>query len=118
MEKEIKKYEKFIEKAVREKHSPLEWSKLAEIHQETVANFQHERLIHLIVTLFFTALTLIALSISAWFFATNGFSLYLLPIHLVTLVLIILTGFYIKHYYFLENHIQKLYKYTEKLRDY
>ena len=118
MEKEIKKYEKFIEKAVREKHSPLEWSKLAEIHQETIANFQHERLIHLIVTLFFTALSLIALSISAWIFATTEFSLYLLPIYFVAIILVILTGCYIRHYYFLENHIQKLYEYTEKLRDY
>ncbi|MBR6964986.1 hypothetical protein IKH83_01585 [Candidatus Saccharibacteria bacterium] len=118
MEKELKKYEKFIEKAVREKHSPLEWSKLAEIHQETVANFQHERLIHLIITLFFAMLSLVAISISAWVFTTIAFSFCLLPIYLVALILVILTGFYVKHYYFLENHIQKLYKYTEKLRDY
>ena len=118
MEKEIKKYEKFIEKAVREKHSPLEWSKLAEIHQETVANFQHERLIHLIITLFFVTLSLVAVSVSAWVFATTTFSFYLLPIYLVAFILVILTGFYVKHYYFLENHIQKLYKYTEKLRNY
>lgn len=64
--------------------------------------FQHERLIHLIVT-FFTGL------IACLFFL--GF-LILENIFLLILFLLMLCLFipYIFHYYFLENNIQKLYK--------
>ena len=84
MQKKILAYEKFIAGKVSDELSEKERTKLAELHCEMVRNFQHERLIHLIVTLFFTALSLIALSVSAWIFATTEFSLYLLPIYFVS----------------------------------
>ena len=109
MEKKIKAYEKFIEKACAEKQSAAELTKLAEFHQEMVANFQVERLIHLIITLFFVLVSLVMLAITAWFLVSDGFVVTVLPILLATIIIVILTGFYIKHYYFLENHIQKLF---------
>ena len=54
---------------------------------------------------------------AAWLLGLNGFSLMTLPIILVALIITILTCFYVKHYYFLENHIQKLYEYTKKLHN-
>ncbi|MBR3264027.1 hypothetical protein IKF94_02240 [Candidatus Saccharibacteria bacterium] len=117
MEKKIKAYEKFIEKASQEKQTPAELAKLADLHQEMVENFQFERLIHLIITLFFVFISLIILGITAWLLGLNGFSLMTLPMVLVALIITILTCFYVKHYYFLENHIQKLYEYTKKLRN-
>ena len=62
--------------------------------------FQHERLIHLIVTMFFALFTIILIYFS---FSNAAFSL-------IALALIVLLGFYIKHYYFLENSVQYLYK--------
>lgn len=73
--------------------------------------FQHERLIHLIVTVLFALLTVITLL--ANLFLTE-------PILLILSVFfIILLAPYIRHYYLLENGVQKLYEYydllTEKL---
>lgn len=55
MEKQIREYEKFIAQKVAQEMSEAERMKLADLHRETVANFQHERIIHLMVTLFFCA---------------------------------------------------------------
>lgn len=67
--------------------------------------FQHERLIHLIVTMFFALFTIILIYFS---FNNAAFSL-------IALALIVLLGFYIKHYYFLENSVQYLYKLYDKM---
>ena len=55
MEDKIREYEKFIEKKTSGNLGPIERVKLAEYHKEMVANFQHERLVHLLVMLFFVA---------------------------------------------------------------
>lgn len=95
--------------------SVAERARLAELHRETVANFQHERLIHLLVTLFFALFAIAAVFVVTWVVGVYGFTLEMLPLYLLTLILVVLTGCYVRHYYFLENHIQELYKYTEVL---
>ena len=115
MEKQIKEYEKFIEKASQGKLNSAEQAKLASLHQEMITNFQFERLIHLIITLFFVVISFIVLALTAWLIAADGFSLMTLPMVATAIIIVILTSFYVRHYYFLENHIQKLYEYTKKL---
>ena len=66
-----------------------------------ISFFQHERLIHLIVT-FFTGIGTILFLLGALFFE----SIPLLLLFLITLVLFIP---YIFHYYYLENGVQALY---------
>lgn len=70
--------------------------------------FQHERLIHLIVTVLFAILTVLALIanlfLNEWI---------LLPLELLFLVLLVP---YIRHYYLLENGVQKLYDYYDVIR--
>ena len=68
--------------------------------------FQHERLIHLIVTITFAIVTFIALAI-AIFGAPQAYILVLL--------LVVLLAPYIKHYYLLENGVQKMYTYYDAL---
>ena len=63
--------------------------------------FQHERLVHLIVT-FFTGIGTILFLLGALAFENIG----LLLLFLITLCLFIP---YIFHYYYLENGVQKLY---------
>ena len=72
-----------------------------------ISFFQHERLIHLLVTIF-TGIIMILLFIS---------SLFIDNILLIILLLLIITLFipYIFHYYFLENKVQELYKIYDKL---
>ena len=91
------------------------------IHQHTqiLQQFQHERLIHLLVTMFF------ALFLIIFFIFTTTLFLILSPspwstiftysAALITLVLLIVTIFYIHHYYQLENGVQKLEEITPKL---
>lgn len=68
--------------------------------------YQHERLIHLIITCLFAVVTFITL-----------FMLIMYPNIGLLLLLIILLSLlvpYIFHYYFLENSVQKLYKFYDK----
>lgn len=72
--------------------------------------FQHERLIHLIVTVLFALLTVI--SILASLFIKDQ------PILLILdLLFIVLLIPYIAHYYRLENGVQKLYEYYDQLQE-
>lgn len=117
MENKIKQYEREI-KAQTEKVTDLEECiRLSTYHQEMVANFQHERLIHLIIMLFFVIVSLGligGLVYSVYYF---GLTVMMIPYYLLTLIVVILTFFYVKHYYFLENHVQELYEYTKKIYD-
>ena len=64
--------------------------------------YQHERLVHLIVTMTFAIMTVIS-----FFMLITAPSL---PALLLALLFLGLTIPYIYHYYFLENSTQKLYK--------
>ena len=111
METRIREYEEFIKKA-----SKAPSKELAEYHQEMLQNFQHERAIHLAITLFFAGLTILSLAVAAILTLYIDSLMPLIPIYALSLILLILEIFYIKHYYFLENHIQALYDYSKKLR--
>jgi len=65
--------------------------------------FQHERLIHLIVTVF--------VGISTILFFGFGLLTEKILLLLLSFITLILFAFYIFHYYFLENSVQKLYTY-------
>lgn len=69
--------------------------------------FQHERLIHLIVTVLFAILEII--SVLSFFMVGNFF-----PLVLAVMLLILLVP-YIFHYFFLENSVQELYKLRDRL---
>ena len=68
--------------------------------------FQHERLIHLIVTVTFA---LVLMMVFGLFLLTGIMSLLALG----AMVLVLLIP-YISHYYLLENGVQKLYKFYDK----
>lgn len=69
--------------------------------------FQHERLVHLIVTVTFALLTMLAIL---------GTMIDAQPaMFILILLLIVLLVPYIRHYYILENGVQKLYKYYDRL---
>lgn len=71
--------------------------------------FQHERLIHLIVTVLFALMTILVFILGVTNFALwTGVLLFLLLALLIP---------YIKHYYLLENGTQKLYQYYDKMED-
>ena len=69
--------------------------------------FQHERLIHLIVTVIFALLTMLSILGAAL--------LQQISMFLLTVLFFVLLVPYIMHYYLLENGVQKLYTYYDKL---
>ncbi len=76
-------------------------------HLIKIGFFQHERLIHLLVTLFYAFLFLI-------FFALGYLHyLFFIPTALILILLIC----YIIHYFHLENGVQYLYKQYDKLKE-
>lgn len=75
---------------------------LLEEHLRKIAFFQHERLIHLLVTILFALMTLI--TILAFIFLKR------ISLLILGLLFLGLTIPYISHYYFLENNTQQLYK--------
>ena len=70
-----------------------------------ITDFQHERLIHLLVTLFYAIFALFFLGLC------NYHVIFLIPF----LAMIIFLLFYIIHYFFLENSVQYIYKLYDKV---
>lgn len=74
-----------------------------------ISFFQHERLIHLIVTVLFALMTTATML---------GMLVTSQPILIALMVLLLVLLIpYIRHYYILENGVQKLYTYYDWLRD-
>ena len=70
-----------------------------------IENFKHERLIHLLVTLFY------ALFVISFILLSIFFIYFIVP----CFILIIFLFFYVKHYFLLENSVQYLYKLYDKI---
>lgn len=75
--------------------------------------FQHERLLHLIVTVLFAFLTIFTMTAAC--FLDNCY--YGMLFCLLSVVCMILLVPYIHHYYVLENSVQKLYEIYDAIRD-
>lgn len=101
MKKQILTYLSEI-KAVLEANSPdTDWEEAAGRHLTKIGFYQHERLIHLIVTVLFALLEVISVATAV---VTNFIGMLVLSV-----ALLILLVPYIGHYYFLENSVQELY---------
>lgn len=102
MTKQIREYLTFIRAFMAEEHSNEEYLTERVLLLRRIEFYQHERLIHLLVTLAFAVFFLVSLFM---FLVKGGIGLLVLSV----LFLILLIP-YIKHYYFLENSVQELYR--------
>ena len=80
-------------------------------HKERIGILQHERLIHLIVTVMVVFVELFVV-----YLALLHPELGILPA-VIMLCLAVLLGFYFYHYFFLENTVQRWYKIAEELEN-
>ncbi len=103
MRKRILEYLNRINQALAEGGPATDWDALLEEHLVQIRFFQHERLIHLIVTVTF-ALVLMLLMNLLYFAASVDILLVALFIF-VTIFLLL----YVGHYYILETSVQKMY---------
>lgn len=76
-------------------------------HMDKIAFMQHERIVHFLVTMLF-ALVLAVFILGL--LLTENIALLIL----VTIILVLL-AFYIKHYYFLENTVQQMYRVYDEM---
>jgi len=106
MVKYLKRQEELVEEALS-KDNCSDWESLRNYHKSQIEFLQHERLVHLLVTLsfgFFFLISVLAAAVSEKF-----------EILLVSLLLLVLLIPYIAHYYKLENGVQRLYELYNKL---
>ncbi|MBR1739021.1 MAG: hypothetical protein IJ737_01900 [Ruminococcus sp.] len=100
MTKYLTAYKEYIKRCLADPDCDFE--KLLDYHTEKLRHFQHERFIHLIVMVLFALCVMMSfIAIAVWGTVT------LIPLAALLLALLIP---YIKHYYFLENSVQSLYK--------
>ena len=78
-------------------------------HLTQISFFCHERLVHLIVTIVFALLEMLSLML-----VVLSAEIYTM---LLTVVILILLIPYIRHYYILENEVQKMYGQYDKLNE-
>lgn len=109
MKDRILNYRQRIDNLIKTANSEINWEDLLKEHLVQIGFFQHERLIHWLVTMLFAILTFIAVGV----YIISG-EIYVLA--LVGILLILLVP-YIMHYYLLENETQKMYvQYDEILK--
>ena len=105
MEKRILNYRKRMDELLALEDA--DWQQIMEEHLVQIGFFQHERLIHLIVTVIFAILEVIALAMTTAFFQISW--------GVLTILLLVLLVPYVRHYYILENEVQKMYFQYDKL---
>lgn len=105
MTKYLTRYKEYIIQCLNDESCDLK--QLLDYHRNKIAFFAHERLVHLLVMILFAICTVMTiLAIVIWE------KLTLIPLAALLLVLLVP---YIKHYYFLENSVQTLYKYYDQM---
>ncbi len=107
MEKRIKSYVAYLEEHLKNDLSAGEKKKLLKDLLIQIGFFQHERLIHLIVTVVFAILTFMVF--------LCGLFLQNPLMYVLVGALLILFIPYLRHYYILENNVQKLYEFYDRL---
>ena len=107
MKKRIVGYRERIDALLADSPEGTDWDAVMLEHLTQVSFFQHERLIHLIVTVTFAILTMIALAVYC-------IAEYIPMLALIVLLLVLLVT-YVGHYYALENEVQKMYDQYDRI---
>ena len=84
-----------------------ELEKLLAEHMDKIAFMQHERIVHFLVTMMFAIILTIFVCVILF---VQNFAVMMLVV-----IMVVLIAFYIKHYYFLENTVQKMYKVYDEM---
>lgn len=110
MEKRLKDYIRYMQTLAQDDIASYSEEKRKQVASNLLVQigfFQHERLVHLIVTVVFAMLTM--LTLLGCFLVEN------ICMYAMLLLFVVLLVPYIRHYYILENGVQKLYKYYDIL---
>ncbi len=121
MKERLEKYLTYIDAKInelRDTTADLSWVEANEVSVSIenekkdlliqIAFFQHERFIHLLVTVLFALMSIMTFMVVMLAFTIQSL--------LLLLLLVVLLIPYIRHYYILENGTQKLYKFYDSLQ--
>ena len=95
-------YMKYIQDKLEKCSSSPEIEEILREHLDKISFMQHERIVHFLVTMMFSII--ITVFIAVLIFTPN------IPALIIVTIILVLLIFYIKHYYFLENTVQKMYR--------
>ncbi len=105
----IKDYMKYIEKILGGDDADVDYEKLRIDFLLKIEFFQHERLVHFLVTF----MVIIALFISVLYIFMTGLQL----MSVLSIILLGLTAAYLAYYYFIENAVMKMYKLYDRIME-
>ena len=77
-------------------------------HKDKIAFMQHERIVHFLVTFMFAMILCIFVAVLLFLDGTSMAAA--IGVTALVVIILVLEAFYIKHYYFLENTVQKMYR--------
>ena len=104
-------HEAYIGEKLSSDMSAAEKTELAKLHDKRLSWLMHERLVHLIVMCLTAILVMFAMALVLFLPETMLFSI---PLFLIAFILLI---FYVRHYFFLENTVQRWYVLYDKVND-
>ena len=107
MTKQIRAYLDILERFFSSEHSEEEFLIMRGELLQRIAFYQHERIVHLIVTMSFGVFFMLSLILYL--------NLGVAGLRILTVLFLAMLAAYIKHYYFLENSVQKMYQYYFKV---
>ena len=110
IKKWCREHENYVEDAMQKAATDEDAECLLKLHEKKLTWLMHERLIHLIVLFITVVLALFAMGLLLFLPETLPASL---PLFVIVFILLI---FYVRHYFFLENTVQRWYIIDEKIR--
>lgn len=100
-------YIDYMEKTTKRTLSPQDRDKVLKDFLIQIKFFQHERLIHLIVTVTFAVISIVSVLFN--------YILESLILLIFIMGMLVMLFFYIRHYFLLERGVQKLYTFYDQL---
>ena len=100
-------HEAFIKRELKRAHGDAGWRDLSDYHHTQIHNFQHERLVHLLVTLTYALANLITLALTLAFPSIGAV--------ILDVILLVMLAFYVWHYFALENGIARVYQLDQEI---
>ncbi len=104
----MKRHENHVLEVLASNPDAEKLKQLLAYHDKQIQWMQHERLVHLIVMLFICLFTLLVFGFSV--IQTS------MPSMILFVILLVLSGAYIAHYYRLENGVQKWYEISNQIK--
>lgn len=105
----ISDYIKYVNKILADDSTDTDYENLMDDFLKKISFFQHERLIHLIVTVMVAILLFISI---IYIFMTQ-----MQIMAVLSLILLVLVFCYLGYYYFIENTVMEMYKTYDKIAE-